>query len=109
MLYIKGNSIKLTRGDTAYLTIPLELLTGEEYIMQPGDKLELTIKEYVLTNQALVHKEIIGGNVFHIEPTDTANVPFGKYKYDIQLTTSSGDVFTVIDTDTFEILQEVTY
>lgn len=108
MLYIIGNAIKLTRGDTAYLTIPLTLATGEEYIMQPADELVLSVKEHVLDTQPIMQKRITGGNIFHIEPNDTANLFFGKYQYDIQLNTASGDVYTVIDVDTFEILQEVT-
>lgn len=109
MLYIIGNTIKLTRGDTAYLTIPLTLATGEEYIMQSADELVLSVKEHVLDTQPIMQKRVTGGNTFHIEPNDTANLFFGKYQYDIQLNTASGDVYTVIDVDTFEILQEVTY
>lgn len=108
MLYIIGNAIKLTRGDTAYLTIPLSLSTGEEYVMQPNDELVLSVKEHVLDTQPVMQKSIKGMNMFHIKPEDTANLFFGKYQYDIQLNTANGDVYTVIDVDTFEILREVT-
>ena len=108
MLYIDGNSIRLTRGDTAYLTFPLEVDTGEEYIMGANDTLELSLKEHILGAAPILRKEIVGSNTFHIEPADTAGLSFGKYRYDVQLTTSSGDVFTVIDVDTFEIMCEVT-
>ena len=109
MLYISGNTIKLTRGDTAYLTIPLKLKSDEsEYEMQPDDELVLSMKQYITDSVAVMRKEIVGKNVFHIEPSDTANLSFGKYKYDIQLNKANGDVFTVIDVSIFEILQEVT-
>lgn len=108
MLYINENAIKLTRGDTAYLSVSLQMATGEEYIMSKDDELTLTIKENTFVSEELMRKTITGESIFHIKPTDTCNIPFGKYKYDIQLTTSNGDVYTVIDVDTFEILQEVT-
>ena len=107
MLYITGNAIKLTRGDTAFLTVPL-VCNNEEYTMGPDDVLVLSMKEYITDPRAVLRKEVKGGNVFHIEPNDTSGLPFGKYKYDIQLNMANGDVFTVIDVDTFEILQEVT-
>lgn len=109
MLYIKGKTIMLTRGDTAYLTFPLVLKTdGTPYEMKPDDELVLSIKRYITDEEAAMRKESKGSNIFHIEPSDTANLSFGKYKYDVQLNTANGDVYTVIDVDTFEILQEVT-
>lgn len=107
MLYISGNSIKLTRGDTAYLTVPL-MCGDEEYKMGADDVLVLSLKEYTIDPKAVLRKEVKGENTFHIKPEDTSGLTFGKYKYDIQLNAANGDVFTVIDVDTFEILQEVT-
>ena len=49
-----------------------------------------------------------GSNQFHIEPEDTKFLSFGKYLYDVELTTASGDVYTVIVPTTFEVLKEVT-
>jgi hypothetical protein len=109
MLYVKENgNIKLTRGDTAYLTFPMTTSTGEEYVMQAGDKLELTVRETVEIENALIHKVVMGANEFYIEPSDTAGLAFGKYKYDVQLTTADGDVFTVTPVREFEVLGEVT-
>lgn len=107
MLYINGTTIKLTRGDTAYLSVPIKR-DGEDYTMQPTDTLAFSVKRYTTDDEYLIHKEVKGDNLFHIEPQDTADLPFGSYKYDVQLTTASGDVFTVIDVSTFEVLQEVT-
>ena len=49
-----------------------------------------------------------GGAAIHIRPEDTKELSFGKYLYDIQLTTADGDIYTVIPPTTFEILKEVT-
>ena len=107
MLYIKGNDIKLTRGDTLYLTIPIT--NGEEeYIVQSDDTLTFSVKKMLSDSDYKIQKVIIGNNTFHIEPSDTANLPFGRYYYDIELLTAAGDVYTIIDTSLFELLTEVT-
>ena len=109
MLYVKENgNIKLTRGDTAYLTFPMTTSANEEYVMQAGDKLEFAVRETVESESALIHKTVTGGNEFHIEPSDTPGLAFGKYKYDVQLTMADGDVFTVTPVREFEVLGEVT-
>jgi hypothetical protein len=107
MLYIVGNTIKLTRGDTAYLTVSITH-NEEDYVVQSTDKLEFSVKKTVNDTEYVLRKEVIGNNVIHIEPSDTAGFAFGLYKYDIQLTTASGDVFTIVDVATFEIMPEVT-
>ena len=109
ILYIEGNTIKLTRGDTAYLSVPITNITlGERYEIAENDILEFTVKKYASDGPSLIYKKIIGRNTFHIYPEDTKDLPFGKYEYDIQLTTAKGDVYTVIDVSAFEVLKEVT-
>ena len=107
MLYIEGNNIKLTRGDTAYLTIPLKTIESV-YELQPTDTLTFSVKRNTRETDYLFQKIITGTNTFHIQPDDTAELTFGKYTYDVQLNVSNGDVFTVIPPSTFEVLAEVT-
>lgn len=110
MLYIESNNvIRLTRGDTAKLTVPIENdLDNSSYVMDEHDTLTFTIKKSVKDNENLVQKVVTGSNNFHIKPEDTDSLPFGKYVYDVQLTTAGGDVYTVIEPTSFEILSEVT-
>lgn len=108
MLYIDGNNIKLTRGDTAYLTVPITMDNGEEYAMQSGDTLVMSVKRTVNDADYCFQKFIQNDNTIHIEPVDTELMSFGKYKYDLQLNKADGDVFTLIDVATFEVLAEVT-
>lgn len=108
MLYISGNNVKLTRGDTAYLTVPIVMENGEEYVIQNGDTLILSVKKTVSDADYCFQKFVPNDTTIHIEPSDTENLPFGKYKYDIQLNKANGDRFTLIDVATFEILPEVT-
>ena len=107
MLYIDGNTIRLTRGDTAYLHIPLATTEGT-YEMDPDDTLTLSVKKSTRDTDYIFQKVITGIDVFHIEPSDTADSSFGKYTYDVQLRSRNGDIFTVIPPSTFEILAEVT-
>lgn len=108
MLYITGNNIRLTRGDTAYLTVPITMDNGEEYAIQNGDTLVMSVKRTVDDSEYCFQKFVQNDNTIHIDPVDTDVLPFGKYKYDIQLNKADGDVFTLIDVATFEILPEVT-
>lgn len=110
MLHIKDDgTIRLTRGDTARLTIPIiNSASNSEYTMQSGDVLFFTVKKSAKDTNYLFQKKIIGANLIHIKPEDTDNLSFGKYKYDAQLTTASGDVYTIIEPSVFEIMEEIT-
>lgn len=110
MLRIESDgTVKLTRGDTARLTVNVKNETNnKEYLVEAGDTLTLSVKKSVKDEDPAFQKVIKGENTFHIIPKDTQHLAFGKYKYDVQLTTSSGDVYTVIEPKTFEIMEEVT-
>lgn len=108
MLYIEGTTIRMTRGDTVYLTVPLTSKT-EVYEMAQDDTLTLSVKKALRDTEYKFQKVSTGSNEFHIEPADTAELAFGKYLYDVQLNTVNGDVFTVIPTSTIELLSEVTH
>lgn len=101
-------AIDLTRGDTAYLSVTITDENGEEYEIQPNDTLTLSVKKAVTDAEPCIQKTIKGGKTFCLEPSDTSALDFGKYLYDVQLTTAYGDVSTVIAPATFKILTEVT-
>lgn len=109
MLYIDDKTIKLTRGDTARLTVPItNLANNGEYTMESGDILYFTVKKTAKDSDFLFQKSVTGSNSIHIKPEDTADLSFGKYKYDVQLTTATGDVYTVIEPSIFEVMEEIT-
>ena len=109
MLYIDDKTIKLTRGDTARLTVPIvNLANNGEYTMESGDILYFTIKKTAKDSDFLFQKSVTGSNSIHIRPEDTADLSFGKYKYDDQLTTATGDVYTGIAPSAFEVMEEIT-
>ena len=101
--------IKLTRGDTARFSVGiLNEISDSAYGISDNDQLTLTVKKKVKDEDALIQKTITGATLFHIKPEDTSSLSFGKYVYDVQLTTAGGDVYTVIEPTSFEILSEVT-
>ena len=69
MLYVEQNgTIRLTRGDTARLIVPIENeVTHQSYDMLSTDILKFTIKKTVKDYLPLVQKVITGSNVFNIK------------------------------------------
>lgn len=111
MLYVdKNNVVRLTRGDTARFIVTVKNETTQEpYDILPTDTLIMTIKKSVRDSDPCIQKKNVGSNAFHILPTDTSDLPFGRYVYDVQLTTNGNDVYTVIPPSVFELMKEVTY
>lgn len=111
MLYVKSDgTIQLTRGDTARLSVDIENdITQESYEVQEDDILALTVRKSATANDISFQKKVVGTNAFHILPEDTEPMSFGKYVYDVQITTKDSDVYTVIGPCSFELMKEVTY
>lgn len=106
MLVIEDTTISLTRGDTAYLALDLTS-NGEPYELDDY-QVDLTVREgYEPTDKILFKKTVINSPQIVIEPADTNELAYGRYKYDIQITTSIGEIFTVV-VGTFKITEEVT-
>lgn len=104
------NKISLTRGDTAYITVPItDDISGKPYIMVASDTLTLTVKKRYTEEEIKFQIVNTGTNMFHIKPEHTKDLDFTSYRYDIQLNKRNGDIFTVIEQSTFEILPEVTW
>ena len=103
----KSGEIKLTRGDTAYLTVSVKIKDGEPYAVKADDVLTLTVKRDYADPEALIEKKITGTTTFHIEPVDTKDLEFGTYVYDVQVTMANGDNFTVLADKKLKITNEV--
>lgn len=113
MLYVKDNcTIRLTRGDSARLSVIIDNIKNddsiERYNVTSDDTLTLSVKRRIKDEIYLFSKTVTGSTSIYIKPDDTKGIPFGTYVYDVQLTTASGDVFTIVEPNTFEILPEVT-
>ena len=106
-MIVSGTNLTMTRGDSECLEV-----TISGYELQPGDKLEMTVRPYV-GGKILLHKEIteFEGNIVDIPiwPEDTQSLSFGVYVYDLQLTFAGGAVKTIVKPSRFTIAQEVAY
>lgn len=106
MLTIKNNTITLTRGDTARIDLAISK-DGETYDYSP-DTVVFSVKTSTTTPEYVFQKTVTDG-VIYIAPSDTESLPYGTYRYDVQVTTQSGDVCTVIPPSNFIVAPEVTW
>lgn len=107
MLKLNNTDIHITQGDTGYLNVIVKNSKGVERIHRDGDTLTLTVKKNI-SDKEVIKKVINSNETFSILPADTQNLSLGRYKYDIQLNTSLGEVFTVIPKSAFYIEEGVT-
>lgn len=108
MVRIEGTTISLVRGDSLNLTVSLFMPDGDQYVPDPGDSLRFALKKSFKDAEVLIQKTIpLETMVLTIDPEDTKVLEFGRYDYDIELTTAAGLVDTVIPCSAFNILPEV--
>ena len=110
------NTFEIVRGDSANFDIYLPIYNEEgeiigEYELQPGDTLLFTVKKNTKTEEIIFQKS---GQNITINPSDTEEIPYGKYVYDAELTYASSEgiepfVDTVIQPTEFKVLDEVTF
>ena len=110
MIHIDSeNNIQLTRGDTGVFTVALKDKDGAEYTPSAGSTMRFAVaKKYGASEgDLLIEKNIpVSTMTLEIAPEDTKDLPFKKFLYDIELTTESGKVATVVMAE-FEVTKEV--
>jgi hypothetical protein len=88
---VSGTSITLTRGDTLRIKINITL-NDEEYIPVEGDSIRFALKHSTLNakktdyqdTEPLILKTVpINTMILELEPSDTKNLDFGSYVYDM--------------------------
>lgn len=117
---ISGTTIKLTRGDSLWATSRPTYRDGTPYEMQAGDVVRFALKHAQLLpdgsdfedEEPLVEKELDYDStheywVLHLVPSDTEDLAFGDYKYDLELTQAGGDVYTYVANAKFKLTPEV--
>ena len=113
MYRIDKTRISLIRGDTFIAEVGI-YVGDEPYVLQQDDEIHFLLKradlrkdqtEYI--NKTPVVEKVISNNdlILRLESSDTADLPFGRYVYDVQLKMSDGTVDTFIF-DIFDILSE---
>lgn len=107
MLEIINNKIRLTRGDTMRLSISLQNSDGEPIVLSPTDKLYFRLKRNAKIEEMLI--EHLGDSeqmLIELNENDTKDIPFGKYKYEIEVV-YEGDHYTIIENEDFTIGEEL--
>ena len=105
MLKIVNNKIYLVRGDSGAITVTVLNADGSVRSIQDDDEILLTVRS-TPTSEVLFQKT---GPEIIITPEDTAELAFGTYCYDVQITLADGTVDTIIPKNDFIVLEEVTY
>ena len=109
VLSVNKSNISLTRGDSAYLTLEIDVNnTGQRYSRQEGDSLVFTVKRSYDYSESILRKEIEGLTLI-LDPEDTEKMNYGEYWYDVQLTTKCGNVYRVICPSMLTIREVVTF
>lgn len=108
MLEIKGTTITLTRGDSLKVVCQPVNANGTDYTSVEGDSIRFALKKNYCDSTVLIEKNIPTDTfLLELDPTDTQNLSFGNYVYDVELTHADGDVDTYIFEATFIIAKEV--
>lgn len=103
MLEIDGTTIRLTRGDSAWISVPILTDGNTAYTIADGDTLALQVRSRPFTGvgeagQTLLFNGNFGADengvpLWHITPEQSA-VATGSYYWDAQITLEDGDVCT---------------
>lgn len=122
---VDGTTITHTRGDTLLVPIEITQKIGEgpdgepiwaPYIPQTGESIRFALKSSKMASggkefadkEPLISKAVpIDTLILRLDPEDTKNLPFGSYKYDLEITQIGGIVTTFVELADFELTPEV--
>ena len=98
MLKIDGTTIKLTRGDTLYLTVSLKNADGTDYVPEQGDRVWFRMKKQASDTESVIYKLFdLETMTIKIDPQDTEGLIVGyNYPYNIRAVRNNDDVATPI-------------
>ena len=102
MLEIKKNKISMIKGDTTHLNVSMNGYTYSE-----GDTITLTLKQSIEDEAVVLQKTVAANQPICLVCEDTNAIAAGRYVYDIQLDTAAGEVYTVVNPNTFTIKEGV--
>ena len=107
MLHIdEDQNITLTRGDSATFGLTVKQNTSSYDFSR--DTVKFTVKKNVNTDDILFQKTFSNG-VINLTPSDTSDLKYGTYYYDVQLKNTSNGIYTVIPPSKFIVAPEVTF
>lgn len=105
--------MKMRRGDTKFYKFQRKDKNGE-VITEKAEKVYFTVKKNFIAKEVILQKTIEDmvfdeDYYYHfvIEPEDTDNKEYGKYKFDVQI--EHDGVKSTLALGDFEIQEEVTF
>ena len=111
MLIIENQNIKISRGDYAEICFNLKNKDGSEYKLSSGQKVKFGVKFNTNNKQELISKTLRNAGesfiVVVLEKTDTENLIFGRYFYDIRITDTDGKINTPMMKANFDVLEVI--
>ena len=102
------NKITLTKGDSAALKIKVRDARNKVLPLGDNDTAVLTIKRDINDADAVLRLQMDADGQFIFRPGHTAELACGRYCYDVQVTLSYGNVYTVIPPAQFVLEKGVT-
>ena len=108
--------LEFPRGDTKVFKFKITDKNGEKLNLTSTDKLYMTVKKDVNSNTVIFQKRIGNGIEFKddgyyyvtILPSDTSELSYGQYGYDIEIKTGTGIVKTLV-VGTITLTEEYTF
>ena len=104
----RNQNITLTRGDTAYIDVTgFKNYYDEAYTLVDGDKVYFRLGTNPVLEKELEINFSNNTALLHLEPSDTVNLPYSVFKYEVEVVTAIGDHYTCIADRNFIIGKEV--
>ena len=104
-------NIRLSRGDYAEICFNLKNKDGSEYKLSDGEKVRFAVKFSADNEQELIGKTLTNDGesfvVVTLEKSDTENLTFGRYFYDIRIIDANGKINTPMTKANFEMTEVI--
>jgi len=111
MLTVENKNIKLSRGDYAEICFNLKNTDNTPYVLSEGEKIEFAVKINASNTNKLISKILTNDGESYVtvilEKSDTQDLTFGTYFYDIRVIDSDGKINTPMLKANFEILEVI--
>lgn len=109
------NEITIVRGDTLQLSIDsIKNTDGIDYVLSDTDVVYLDVKKNDYDTEAVFSKSVTaedyadGKLPIIILPSDTKDLPYGNYCFDVRLFIDEDNIYTIIPKSVFKIVKNVT-
>lgn len=89
------------------LLINLTNSEGDPIVLSNSDSIIFRLKKNAKNEELLIEKQGLPEEMLvELDDTDTINIPFGKYKYEIEVV-YEGDHYTIIEYEDFVVGEEL--